>query len=124
METTIYNPDGDTRVTLIQTSGEVAPGASGADRLRGLLHGLVDGGDRFLVVDLSDSEAVDERALAEMLAVLARARLAGGDLVFVVQPGEVLHDLRTIGATGLTLVLEFLDQAVDQMVMKASEADD
>jgi anti-anti-sigma regulatory factor len=89
-----------------------------------LLHGLVDGGDRFLVVDLSDSEAVAERALAEMLAVLARARLAGGDLVFVVQPGEVLRDLRTIGATGLTLVLEFLDQAVDQMVMKASEADD
>ena len=124
METTIYNPDGDTRVTVVQTSGEVAPGASGGDRLCGLLHGLVDAGDRFLVVDLSGSDAVAERALAEMMSVLARARLAGGDLVFVVQPGEVLRDLRTIGVTGLTLVLEFLDQAVDQMVMKASEADD
>ncbi len=124
METTIYNPDGDSRVTVVQTSGDVAPGTSGADRLCGLLHGLVDAGDRFLIVDLSGSETVDERALAEMMAVLARARLAGGDLVFVVQHGEVLRDLRTIGATGLTPVLEFLDQAVDQMLMKASEADD
>ncbi len=111
-------------MTVIQTSGEVAPGASDVDRLCGLLHGLVDAGDRFLVVDLSGSETVAARALAEMMAVFARARLAGGDMVFVVQHGEVLRDLRTIGATGLTLVLEFLDQAVDQMVMKAGEADE
>ncbi len=120
METTIYSPEDHPEITVVQTTGDVEFDACGSERLCGLLHGIIEGGDRFLVLDLSASEHVAERAIAEMVAVFARARLAGGDLVFVVSHGPVLKALRTIGVTELTLVLEYLDQAVDQMVLKAA----
>jgi len=124
METTIYTADECASVTVIETSGDVEFGESGCERLVRLLHGLVEGGDRFLVFDLSKSEQVADRALAELVGVLARVRLAGGDAVFVVQPGAVLKALQTIGVSKLTLVLEYLDQAIGQMTMKAREADE
>lgn len=124
METTIYTAEECGAVTVIETTGDVDFGEAGCDRLVRLLHGLVEGGDRFLVFDLSKSEQVADRALAEIVGVLARVRLVGGDAVFVVQPGSVLKALQTIGVPKLALVLEYLDQAIGQMAMKAREADE
>jgi len=124
METTIYSPDEHPGVTVIATSGDVELGECGCDRLIQLLCSLVEAGERFLVFDLSESERVTDRALAELVSVLAQVRLAGGDAVFVVQPGPVLKGLQTIGVSNLTLVLEYLDQAIGQMAMKATEADE
>ncbi|MCD6362321.1 MAG: STAS domain-containing protein [Armatimonadetes bacterium] len=124
METTIYSPEEHPGVTVIATAGDIDLGEAGGDRLISLLHGLVESGERFLIFDLSGSERVAGRALAEMTGVLALVRLKGGDAVFVVRPGPVLRDLQTIGLPKLTLVLEYLDQAVEQMGMKAGEADD
>jgi len=122
METTIYSPEQHPQVTVVQVHGDVDCGESGADRLSGLLHSLVDSGDRFLVVDLSEAGFVVSRAIAQVMAVLARLRQREGDLVLVVQPGPVLKSLQIVGAPKLTLVLEYLDQAIDQMALKAAES--
>ena len=97
METTIYASEKHPEVTVVEVHGDVECGACGAERLCGLLHNLVDAGDRWMVVDLRDAGAVDERALTDLLAVLGRLRLRGGNMMLASAPGELLKSLRTIG---------------------------
>lgn len=122
METTIYSSAEHPRVVVVEVHGPVECGECGSDRLCGLMHDLVDSGDRWMVVDLSGAEDVHERALAEMLAVLGRLRLRGGDMMVVAAPGEQLTALRTMGFHDLTLVLDDIDRAVQQAAVKAGAA--
>ncbi|MEA3399932.1 MAG: hypothetical protein U9R79_01680 [Armatimonadota bacterium] len=122
METTIYASEEHPEVVVVEVHGEVECGESGSDRLCGLMHNLVDSGDRFMVVDLSDATIVHERALTEILAVLGRLRLHGGDMIVVAAPGSQLKALRTIGFHDLTLVLDDIEMAVEQAAVKAGEA--
>ncbi|MGC9318892.1 MAG: STAS domain-containing protein [Armatimonadota bacterium] len=122
METTIYPSEQHPEVVVVEVHGEVQCSESGSDRLCGLMHNLVDNGDRFMVVDLSDAAVVHERALAEILAVLGRLRLHGGDMIVVAAPGDQLKALRTIGFHDLTLVLDDIEMAVEQAAVKAGEA--
>ncbi len=124
METTIYQPEEHPDVTVVEVHGDVECGECGTERLCGLMHNLVDGGDRWMVVDLSGAGAVHERALADTMAVLARLRLKGGDMIVVSAPGDLLKSLRTMGFHDLTLVLDDVDMAVQQAARKAGEAGD
>lgn len=119
METTIYTSEKHPEVVVVEVHGDVDCGECGMDRLCGLLHNLVDSGDHWLVVDLSGAGTVHERALAEMLAVLGRLRLAGGDMIVVAAPGEVLKTMRTIGFHELTIVLDDIEMAVEQAAVRA-----
>lgn len=118
METAIYTPQQCPAVTVVQTSGDVDFCAAGCDRVFRVLHGLVEGGDHFLVFDLSRSQRVDDRALAEMVGVLAWARLSGGDAVFVAQSPQLLDRLHTIGITNLTPVVQHIDEAISHLARK------
>ena len=119
METTIFAAEKHPEVTVVEVHGDVECGACGAERLCGLLHNLVDAGDRWMVVDLRDAGAVDERALTDLLAVLGRLRLRGGNMMLASAPGELLKSLRTIGFHELTLVLDDVDTAVQQAAREA-----
>jgi len=90
METSIFSAEKHPEVTVVEVHGDVECGACGAERLCGLLHTLVDNGDRWMVVDLRKAGVVHERALAEMLAVLGRLRLRRGNMVVVSAPGDLL----------------------------------
>lgn len=119
VETTIYTSEKHPEVVVVEIHGDVDCGACGLDRLCGLMHNLVDAGDRWMVVDLRDAGEVHERALAEMLAVLGRLRLAGGSMILVAAPGELLRAIRTIGFHELTVVLDDVDTAVEQAAVRA-----
>ncbi len=120
METTIFAAEKHPEVAVVEVHGDVERGACGAERLCGLLHNLVDGGDRWMVVDLREAGVVHERALAEILAVLGRLRLRGGKMMLVSAPGELLKSLRTMGFHELTLVLDDVDIAVQQAAREAN----
>ena len=123
METTIYTSEKHPEVTVVEVHGDVECGECGLDRLCGLMHNLVDGGEHWLVVDLSQAGTVHERALAETLAVLGRLRLKGGNMIVVAPPGDLLKAIRTIGFHELTLVLDDVDSAVQQAAREAQIGD-
>jgi anti-anti-sigma regulatory factor len=120
METTIFKDEKHPQVTVVQVHGDVECGECGADRLCGMLHNLVDGGDRWMVVDLRHAGTVHERALAEMLAVIGRLRMHEGNLMVVSAPGELLKTIRTMGFHELTLVLDDVERAVQQVAREAA----
>lgn len=119
METTIFAAEKHPEVTVVEVHGDVECGACGTERLCGLLHNLVEGGSRWIVIDLRSAGVVHERALAEMLAVLGRLRLREGNMILVSAPGELLKSLRTMGFHELTLVLDDVETAVQQAAREA-----
>jgi anti-anti-sigma regulatory factor len=123
VETTIYTAEKHPEVVVVEVHGDVNCDVCGLDRLCGLLHNLVDGGDRWMVVDLRGAGVVHERVLAEVLAVLGRLRLKGGNMILAVPAGELLQAIRTIGFHELTLVLDNVDSAVQQAAREARIGD-
>lgn len=121
METTIYSAEENAAVTVMEVRGEVDCGEAGADRLCGLMHSLVSSGARFIVVDLSETGFLVSEALGEILAVLARVRLKGGDLVLVSQPGAVLSALDAVRVGDLTQILDSRDEAIALLAAQVGE---
>lgn len=119
VETAIYTSEKHPEVTVVEVHGDVDCSECGLDRLCGLLHNLVDSGDLRMVVDLREAGVVHERALAEILSVLGRLRLRGGNLLVVAPPGDLLKSVRTIGFHELTLVLDDVETAVQQAAREA-----
>jgi len=119
VETTIYCPEQHPEVTVVEVHGDVDAGERGRDVLGRLMSGLLAGGDRFMVVDLLEAGLVAEEAIADLLAVLGRLRLHGGDMILVAPPGAVLKALKTIGFDKLTLILDDLEAAIEQAALKA-----
>ena len=124
METTIYTSEEHPEVVVVEVHGDVDCGVCGLDRLCGLMHNLVDAGDRWMVVDLREAGEVDARALAELLAVLGRLRLAGGDMILAAAPGDLLKSIQTIGFHELTTVLDNVETAIEQASLRAGETHD
>jgi len=122
METTIYSAEQNAAVTVMEVHGEVDYGEAGADRLSALMHSLVASGARFIVVDLSETSFLVSEALGEMLAVLARLRLKGGDLVPVAPSGAVLSALNAVRVGDLTQILDSRDAAIALLAAQAGEA--
>ncbi len=104
---------------MVEVHGDVDAGERGRDVLGRLMSGLLAGGDRFMVVDLLEAGLVAEEAIADLLAVLGRLRLHGGDMILVAPPGAVLKALKTIGFDKLTLILDDLEAAIEQAALKA-----
>ncbi|MFW6156331.1 MAG: STAS domain-containing protein [Armatimonadota bacterium] len=123
METTMYTAEKHPEVTVVEVHGDVECGACATERLCGWLHNLVDKGERWLVIDLQDADSVHERALAEILAVLGRLRLHGGNMVVVAPPGDLLKSIRTMGFHELTLVLDDVETAIQQAAREAHIGD-
>jgi len=121
VETTIYTSTEHPAVTVAEVRGDVDCAEGGADRLSGLLHGLLGSGARYVAVDLSEVGYLVSRALGEMLAVLARMRLRGGDLVLVAAPGAVLSALEAVGVGEMTRIFDNRDEAVAYLATQVGE---
>lgn len=121
METTIYSAEENAAVTVMEVRGDVDCGEAGADRLCVLMRSLVGSGARFIVVDLSQTDFLASEALGEILAVLARVRLKGGDLVLVSPPGTVLSALNAVRVGDLTQILDTRDEAIALLAVQAGE---
>ncbi len=121
MELTLYTPQQAPAVTVVTVYGGIDCGAAGSERLLRILNGLLHGGERFFVFDLSGAAQVAERVLGELVGVMARARLAGGDAAFVVLAGPVLQALQTIGVPQIAWVGADREQAIDHLSKKAGE---
>mgnify|MGYP000356628193 CR=1 FL=1 len=122
METTIYNPEENEAVTVMEVRGDVDDGEQGADGVCGLMRSLVSSGALFIVMDLSQTDFLASEALGEMLALLARVRLKGGDLVLVARAGAVLAALNAVRVGDLTQILESRDEAIALLAAQAGES--
>lgn len=123
METTIYTSEKHPEVSVVEVHGDVDCGVCGLDRLCGLMHNLVEGGERWMVLDLCEAGSVHERALAEMLAVLGRLRLRGGNMLLVAPPGELVASIEKMGFHDLTVVFDDVESAVQQAAREAQTGD-
>ena len=122
METTIYNAEHAEAVTVMEIHGDVDAGQGGADRLCGLLRGLVGSGARYLVVDLAQTRHLVSEALGGILAALARVRLKGGDLVLAGAAGGVLAALNAVRVGDLTRLFDAREEAVAYLAGQAGES--
>ena len=65
-----------------------------------------------LVIDASDLEYVNSRAISEVLRLLQEARLRGGNVVFV-RPGQTVQKImKAVGLYSLVQIYDTLEEAV------------
>ncbi len=124
LETTTYSLEKHPEVVVVEVRGEVQQGPCGLDLLRDVLHGLVDDGAHRIVVDLREAAEVDERAPAEILAVLGRVKMADGELIAVTAPGELRDAMHKMGFDRLTMVLEDVESAIEAAMHRTGESDE
>jgi len=122
VETTLHTSTNHPEVTVLEVRGDVDPGERGGDRLCGLLRSLLGCEQRHIVVDLSEVGYLVSRALGEILAVLARVRLRGGDLVLVATPGAVLSALEAVRVGEITRIFDSRDEAIEHLAAQAGES--
>lgn len=96
----------DSGVVVVRPEGRLnmvaAPG------LREQLHGLVQGGNTRVVVDLSGVDTIDSSGLGALISGLKAARQAGGDLRLAA-PGE--QAVAVLELTNLNRVLKSFESA-------------
>ena len=86
--------------TVLRATGRL--NLTSAASLRSQLHGLVAAGNVHVVVDLTDTEAIDSSGIGALISSLKAARAAGGDLR-ISAPNE--HVVRVLKLTNLGRVL-------------------
>jgi anti-sigma B factor antagonist len=97
-------------VTVIAARGELDLGSS--PRLRDLAVKGLMGGNRALVIDLSDVAFIDSTGLGTLVAVLKRARSLGGDVGLVIVLDRVRKLFELTGLTAAFAIHGDLDATV------------
>ncbi len=112
MEATVREAMSDPDVTVVEISGEMDIGHSGVDRFRQILDGLVEGGARHIVLDLSKAGYIVSRGFGQILVALARLRTRNGDLRAAGAGGAVWSAASTVGLDNIIKFYPTVDDAV------------
>ncbi|MBM3500688.1 MAG: STAS domain-containing protein [Armatimonadetes bacterium] len=119
MEITVREGSAEPLVSVVAVSGEMDIGPSGVDRFHQVLDGLVEGGDRRIVLDLSQASYVVSRGFGQMLVALARLRTRDGDLRAAGAQGAVWA---AASAVGLDNIIKFYGTVEEALASFAEEA--
>ncbi|MFQ5808736.1 MAG: STAS domain-containing protein [Armatimonadota bacterium] len=84
-------------VAVVKVVGGINGGDGRVDQLRVALDQVVASNVRHVLVDLTDTTMVVNRAFGQMLVALSRLRTRGGDLRVAGAQGSVLRAARTVG---------------------------
>jgi len=122
MEATVREALSDPVVTVVEISGDMDIGHSGVDRFRQILDGLIDGGARHIVLDLSKASYIVSRGFGQVLVALARLRTRSGDLRAAGATGAVWSAASTVGLDNIIKFYPTVDQAVRSFVEDARHA--
>ena len=113
----------NTNVTILELSGKVQIGESGA-KLRTSLRGLAEDGEKRILLDLANVSHIDSSGLGEFVAGSASIRRNGGEIKLLNLP-ERLNELMMI--TKLLTVFEIYDNeeaAVNSFQNDSEKIDD
>jgi anti-sigma B factor antagonist len=120
MEATVREGLADPKVTVVEVSGDMDIGPTGVDRFHEILDGLVDAGERRIVLDLSSATYIVSRGFGQMLVALARLRTRSGDLRAAGAKGAVWA---AASAVGLDNIIKFYATADEALRSFADEAE-
>ena len=79
MQTSTRSAEG---VTIVDVSGRITVG-EGNVMLRDVIRGLIEQGDRYILLNLGDVQYVDSSGLGELVRTYTTVRNQGGDLKLV-----------------------------------------
>jgi len=119
MEATVREALADPQVALVELAGEMDIGPAGVDRFRQILDGLVESGERRIVLDLSDASYIVSRGFGQILVALARLRTRNGDLRVAGARGAVWS---AASAVGLDNIIKFYASVEEALESFADEA--
>jgi len=97
--------------TVVHLHGELDMAT--APRLRQEVVGLVDTGERYLVLDLSDVDFCDSTGIGVLVAAVKRARVAGGDVRVVCTNDRLLQMFALTRLDRVFEVFDVVDAALD-----------
>ncbi|MBM3473307.1 MAG: STAS domain-containing protein [Armatimonadetes bacterium] len=119
MEITVREGSTDPEVTVVELLGEMDIGPTGVDRFHQVLDGLVEAGERRIVVDLAQASYIVSRGFGQMLVALARLRTRGGDLRAAAAKGAVWAAASAVGLDNIIKFYETADEALQSFVDEA-----
>jgi anti-sigma B factor antagonist len=122
MEITVREAFGDPQVSVVEVSGEMDIGPMGVERFHQVLDGLVDAGQRHLVLDLSQATYVVSRGFGQMLVALARLRTRDGDLRAAGARGAVWAAASAVGLDNIIKFYATVEEALQSFAEEAREA--
>lgn len=99
-------------VTVVALSGEMDIGPTGVDRFHQVLDGLVESGERRIVVDVENATYIVSRGFGQMLVALARLRTRNGDLRVAGARGSVWAAASTVGLDNIIKFYATVDEAL------------
>lgn len=99
-------PDG---WTVVAASGEID--VSSAPQLRDVLVGLIEGGDRRLIMDLDAVDFIDSTGLGVLVGAVRRARAADGDMRLVCSNSRLLKVFSVTGLDEVFAITESVPEA-------------
>ena len=121
MEITVREGVTDPLVSVVAVSGEMDIGPTGVDRFHQVLDGLVEAGERHIVLDLSEASYVVSRGFGQMLVALARLRTRDGDLRAAGAKGAVWAAASAVGLDNIVKFYATVDEALQSFVDEARE---
>jgi anti-sigma B factor antagonist len=96
-------------VAVIDLAGRITLGEEGSGLLRSTIKGLIQSGQRHLLVNLKDVTYLDSSGLGELVGAYASVTNAGGNIKLL-NPQAKVHDLLQITKL-LTVFVTFDDEA-------------
>ena len=100
-------------VTIVSVKGRMD--AVTTPEIDGKLTGLIDGGERRLVVDLQGLDYISSAGLRSLLATAKRLKAEQGDMVFANLEGHVTEVFKISGFYALFKVYPSVDAALGQL---------
>jgi anti-sigma B factor antagonist len=120
MEITVREGAADPKVSVVAVAGEMDIGPTGVDRFRQVLDGLVEAGERRIVLDLSEAAYVVSRGFGQILVALARLRTRNGDLRAAGAKGAVWAAANAVGLDNIIKFYAGVDEALKSFAEEAS----
>ncbi|MGQ9729726.1 MAG: STAS domain-containing protein [Candidatus Zipacnadales bacterium] len=120
MEVTVREGLTDPRVRIVEVSGEMDIGPNGVERFRQILDDLVDGGERRVVLDLSEATYIISRGFGQMLVALTRLRSQKGDLRVAGAKGAVWSAATTVGLDNIIKFYPSCEEALNSFAEEAA----
>ncbi|BCW99454.1 MAG: STAS domain-containing protein [Armatimonadota bacterium] len=110
MELGIHTEKRGDNIAVVSLSGEVDVYSS--PRVRSAMLEQLDGGSKYLVMDLSKVDYLDSSGLGILVAGLKRSRENGGEVFLVNPKPRIQHVLEVTGLHNVFTILKSVDEAV------------
>ncbi|MFO7947342.1 MAG: STAS domain-containing protein [Armatimonadota bacterium] len=103
-------------VHVLTLEGEAGDQCADIERIEPLLNGLIVGGTRYLVIEMTDVSCIGHTALATLAWGAMELRDRGGDIAFAVSDEALVRQLQRLGIDGMIPVYQTVAEAAAAVV--------